>query len=264
MKSSRRSGTEARMKATLTLTPVLLLALVMARPFAVQPAPRLALELQDYAALPITADNTDDEHARAAGPRQLPARRAGRPPLLRQRSQRSALHPRQADEDVHDLSRLQRRRRAAGPVPEVHLRAQLRHRPHQLPLRSRLRAQRRVLHAPHGGPGHCRAAPRREAGVVAGLDLSGYTTTPAIPTPTVDGQIEREVVLIEWKDRNPANATFEGTARELLRVQHPLPHPSAGRDDVQSGRATAAIRTGASCTSGPATRSPASSATAAA
>ena len=68
------------------------------------------------------------------------------------------------------------------------------------------------------------AAPR--AGVVAGLDLSGYTTTPAIPTPTVDGRIDREVVLIEWKDRNPANATFEGTARELLRLQHPMPiHP---------------------------------------
>ena len=31
---------------------------------------------------------------------------------------------------------------------------------------------------------------------------------------------------IEWKDRNTSNATFEGTARELLRVQHPLPqHP---------------------------------------
>ena len=31
---------------------------------------------------------------------------------------------------------------------------------------------------------------------------------------------------MEWKDRNVANATFEGTARELLRVQYPLaPHP---------------------------------------
>ena len=68
------------------------------------------------------------------------------------------------------------------------------------------------------------AAPK--AGVVAGLDLSGYTTTPAIATPTVAGRIEREVVLIEWKDRNPANATFEGTARELLRLQQPTPiHP---------------------------------------
>ena len=37
------------------------------------------------------------EHARPAGARQFPARRAGRPPLLRERPQRAALHPRQAD-----------------------------------------------------------------------------------------------------------------------------------------------------------------------
>ena len=72
------------------------------------------------------------------------------------------------------------------------------------------------------GPG----SPAPKPGAVPGLDLTGYTTTPAVPTPTVDGRIEREVVLIEWTDRNPANTTFEGTARELLRVQHPLPqHP---------------------------------------
>jgi mono/diheme cytochrome c family protein len=68
------------------------------------------------------------------------------------------------------------------------------------------------------------AAPR--AGVVAGLDLSAYTTTPAISTPTVGGRIDREAVLIEWKDRNTSNATFEGTARELIRLQQPLAiHP---------------------------------------
>lgn len=68
------------------------------------------------------------------------------------------------------------------------------------------------------------AEPR--SGVVAGLDLTGYTTTPAIPTPTVGGRIDREVVVIEWTDRNTGNTTFEGTARELMRVQHPLaPHP---------------------------------------
>lgn len=62
------------------------------------------------------------------------------------------------------------------------------------------------------------AAPR--AGVVAGLDLSGYTTTRAIATPT-SGRIDREAVLIEWADRNIANAAFEGTARELMRLQLP-------------------------------------------
>ena len=68
------------------------------------------------------------------------------------------------------------------------------------------------------------AAPK--AGVVAGLDLSGYTTTAAIATPTAGGRIDREAVLIEWTDRDITNTTFEGTAREVLRLQQPGPiHP---------------------------------------
>jgi mono/diheme cytochrome c family protein len=68
------------------------------------------------------------------------------------------------------------------------------------------------------------AVPR--SGGVTGLDLSGYTTTTAVQTPTVNGQVDREVILVEWKDRNITNATFEGSAREILRVQYPLaPHP---------------------------------------
>ena len=47
------------------------------------------------------------------------------------------------------------------------------------------------------------------------LNVAGYTPTPPIPTP---GPIQREGVLIEWTDTNPFNATFEGTARELMRV----------------------------------------------
>jgi len=47
------------------------------------------------------------------------------------------------------------------------------------------------------------------------LSVDGYTTTRPIPTP---GSIQREGVLIEWTDTNIANATFEGTARELMRV----------------------------------------------
>jgi mono/diheme cytochrome c family protein len=64
-------------------------------------------------------------------------------------------------------------------------------------------------------------------GAVPGLDLSGYTTTASIVAPTAPGTtINREAVLIEWTDRNIANTTFEGTARELLRVQLPAPiHP---------------------------------------
>jgi hypothetical protein len=57
-----------------------------------------------------------------------------------------------------------------------------------------------------------------------GFKTSGYTVTEAIRTP---GPIERESVLIEWTDTNPSNSTFEGTAREIMRVQlnnriHPM------------------------------------------
>ncbi len=56
------------------------------------------------------------------------------------------------------------------------------------------------------------------------LNLSGYSVTPPIQTP---GPTVREAVLIEWTDRNISNATFEGTARELMRLRentriHPM------------------------------------------
>ena len=56
------------------------------------------------------------------------------------------------------------------------------------------------------------------------FNTTGYTVTAAIATP---GPITREGVLIEWTDTNRSNLTFEGTARELLRLQlnariHPL------------------------------------------
>lgn len=59
---------------------------------------------------------------------------------------------------------------------------------------------------------------------VPGLNSTGYTPTSPIPTP---GAIQREAVLIEWTDTNIANFTFEGTARELMRVSlnyriHPM------------------------------------------
>jgi len=50
-----------------------------------------------------------------------------------------------------------------------------------------------------------------------GLNLSNYVVTPPIQPP---GPSIREAVLIEWTDTNPANSTFEGTARELMRVRH--------------------------------------------
>jgi mannose-6-phosphate isomerase-like protein (cupin superfamily) len=50
-----------------------------------------------------------------------------------------------------------------------------------------------------------------------GVDTSGYKLTPAIETP---GATIREAVLLEWRDTNTQNATFEGTVRELMRLKH--------------------------------------------
>lgn len=67
-------------------------------------------------------------------------------------------------------------------------------------------------------------APQPDNTSVPGLDVRDYTPTPPIQTP---GAVDHEGVLIEWTDSNVSNTTFEGTARELLRVQlnsriHPM------------------------------------------
>jgi len=48
------------------------------------------------------------------------------------------------------------------------------------------------------------------------LKLDGYATTPVVKPPL--GEVMNESVLIEWTDSNIKNSTFEGTAREILRV----------------------------------------------
>ncbi len=48
------------------------------------------------------------------------------------------------------------------------------------------------------------------------LNLEGYTTTPVVKPPV--GDFQNESVLVEWTDTNIKNSTFEGTAREILRV----------------------------------------------
>jgi hypothetical protein len=47
------------------------------------------------------------------------------------------------------------------------------------------------------------------------LNLANYGVTAAIVQP---GAVNYEDVLVEWTDADPTNATFEGTARELLRI----------------------------------------------
>jgi glucose/sorbosone dehydrogenase len=49
------------------------------------------------------------------------------------------------------------------------------------------------------------------------LKIDGYTVTPAIPT---FGPTQRESVIVEWTDSDISNSTFEGTAREIMRVAY--------------------------------------------
>jgi hypothetical protein len=67
----------------------------------------------------------------------------------------------------------------------------------------------------------------------------GYEPTAAVATP---GPAQFESVLIEWTDTNSRNVTFEGTAREIMRLQlngriHPMGevvfNPSARRGDPE-------------------------------
>ena len=193
--------------------------------FTAQPAPRLRLQMEDYAQLPITGEldgqNTRGQLARVNFLRDEPGGRRffvndlnGPLYILDKQTKTSTVYL--------DFNGLGGR---PGLFPKFTF-----ERNFATGLTNFLfdpdYPRNGVFYTMHmedpNGPG----APMPKPGVVAGLDLTGYTTTPAIPTPTVDGKIEREVVLIEWTDRNPANATFEGTARELLRLQHPLPqHP---------------------------------------
>ena len=50
---------------------------------------------------------------------------------------------------------------------------------------------------------------------VSGLKVDGYTPTDPVRTP---GDDTHEAVLVEWTDTNRSDTTFQGTARELLRI----------------------------------------------
>lgn len=64
-------------------------------------------------------------------------------------------------------------------------------------------------------------SPQPHAAALEGLNVAGYeTTAPIPPAPDYVGDTEAEVVLIEWTDHTTDNTTFEGTARELMRVEH--------------------------------------------
>ena len=213
------------MKPPMTVTGALLLSVTLARLFAAQPTPRLALELQEYAALPITADNTNTntraQLARVNYLRDEPGARRffvndlnGRLYILDKQTKQftTYLDFNGAEGRPGLFQRFSFKLNFATGLTSFIFDPDYAHNG----IFYTLHMEEPAVAAP--------AAPR--AGVVAGLDLSGYATTPAVQTPTVNGQIDREVVLIEWQDRNIANATFEGAAREILRVQYPLAaHP---------------------------------------
>jgi hypothetical protein len=58
---------------------------------------------------------------------------------------------------------------------------------------------------------------------LSGLNLTGYATTDPVNPPA--GPVHLESVLVEWTDTNIRNATFEGAAREILRVGYDRNHP---------------------------------------
>lgn len=81
-----------------------------------------------------------------------------------------------------------------------------------------------------------------KAGVLPGLNASRFVPTKPIGMPANGQPLMREGVLSEWTDSNISNATFEGTVREVMRVQllnsiHPMSdltfNPAAGQGDPE-------------------------------
>jgi len=189
--------------------------------------PSLALELEDYAALPITADNTNSntrsELARVNNMREEPGGGGRRFFVNDLNGPLYVLDKRTKSFTTYlDFNGAGGR---PGLFPKFTFQQNF-----AIGLTNFVfdpdYAHNGVFYTLHTEDPAIDAPAAPKSGVVPGLDLSGYTTTPAIQTPTVNGRIEREAVLIEWRDRDPSNDTFEGTARELLRLQLPLPiHP---------------------------------------
>lgn len=59
---------------------------------------------------------------------------------------------------------------------------------------------------------------------LSSLNLNGYTATDTVNPPA--GLVHLESVLVEWTDTDIRNATFEGSARELLRIGFDRNHPT--------------------------------------
>ena len=188
---------------------------------------------------------TDGMLARVNALREEPG---GANRLLRQRSQRTAVHPRQEDEDAHDLPRLQRPRGSHRTLPPLAYETGYANGLVSFQFDPGLPAQRPLLHRAYRRPGGRRAGRARQGEHCPVSTCAATRRRAAIATP---GDIQREGVLIEWTDTNIGNTTFEGTARELLRLQlntriHPLGdlvfNPAARPGDAGLARALRRLR----------------------
>ena len=198
-RARQQAGGSEEMKNAAILAGGLLLALAVVRPFALQPAPtRLALELQDYAALPITADNTNtNTRAQLARVNYLRDEPGGRRFFVNDLNGPLYILDKQTKAFTTYLD-FNGRGGRPGLFPKFTF---------ELNFATGLTsfifdpdyAKNGVFYTLHMEDPATDAAAAPKAGVVAGLDLTGYTTTPAISTPTVGGRIDREVVLIEWR-----------------------------------------------------------------
>ena len=199
-------------------------------------APRLALELQDYAALPITADNTDaNTRAQLARVNYLRDEPGGRRFFVNDLNGPLYILDKQTKTftkylDFNGLAG------HPGLFPKFTFARNFATGLTNVILRSRLRAQRRVLHAAHGGSVDarpCGATQRRRAG----LDLyrihddAGSADADRRRADRsrgrarrVEGSQHREHHVRRHRPRAAARAVSAGAA-------------SAGRDDVQPGRA---------------------------
>ena len=201
------------------------LATAMSSLTAAPQAPWLALDLQDYAALPITADNTNaNTRAQLARVNFLRDEPGGRRFFVNDLNGRLYILDKQTKQFTTYLDF-----NGAEGRPGLFQRFSF-----KLNFATGLTnvifdpdyARNGVFYTLHMEEPAIAAPAVTRAGIVSGLNLAGYSTTAAVQTPTINGQVDREVILIEWTDRTPSNTTFEGTARELLRVQYPLAaHP---------------------------------------
>ena len=195
--------------AILTGTPGLLRSGTSPGPSPCSRRQRLVLELQDYAALPITADNTNaNTRAQLARVNFLRDEPGGRRFFVNDLNGPLYILDKQTKTFTTYLD-FNGRGGRPGLFPKFTF---------ELNFATGLTnfifdpdyAKNGVFYTLHMEDPATDAPAAPKAGVVAGLDLTGYATTPAIPTPTVNGRIDREVVLIEWTDRDAGEHHIRG------------------------------------------------------